>query len=94
MQLPLYVIALSLLARQGHYAAVWTGLAGMIALRWSMVEKATYPLLKLIWRALYPLPIPDQVLRAFIIRAAVSHHLPLEEVDRIEEEIRAKWNRN
>jgi len=82
-----YVFALSTLAAQEQYIAVWTGLGGFILLRWGLVRWATTPLMRPIWRSLYVLPVPDQVLRAMLVRAAMKFGVSLPELDRMERQI-------
>jgi hypothetical protein len=82
-----YVFMLSLLAAQAHYVAVWTALGGFVLLRWGLVQWVTAPLIRPIWRSLYPLPVADQVLRALMVRAAMKHQVKLPELDRMERQI-------
>lgn len=86
-----YVFMLSILAAQEQLMAVVVGLVGFILLRWRLVEKALNPVLQPVLARLYPLPIADQILRAFIIRTAVRHKLDLPQVDAIENEILDNW---
>ena len=82
-----YVGILSYFAALEQYAAVWTGLAGFIVIRWGLLSRITSPLVKLLQRSLYELPVPDQILRGFIIRTAMAHRLSLPQLDRIEKQI-------
>ncbi len=82
-----FVLTLSILAAQEQLAALGVGLGGFILLRWSLVRMVTQPVVKRIWATLYKMPVPDQVLRSFIIRAALKYHVSLPELDRIEQEI-------
>ncbi len=82
-----FVLTLSVLAAQEQLAALGVGLGGFILLRWSLVRIATQPVVKRIWATLYTMPVPDQVLRSFIIRAALKYRVSLPELDRIEQEI-------
>lgn len=88
-----YVFMLSLLAGQGRLVAVFVGLAGFVLLRWGLVERLVHPLLRRLWRTLYELPVPDQVLRAFIIRAALRHGASLPDLERMKRRILEVWNR-
>ena len=83
-----YVFMLSLLASRGEMAALGVGLGGFVLLRWGVLARLSHPLVGRIWRSLYALPVPDQVLRAFIIRAALKHGLSLPQLDRLEEQMR------
>ena len=82
-----YVGILSYFAAAGEFAAVWTGLAGFIVIRWGLLGRLANPVVKPMQRSLYRLPIPDQVLRGFIIRTALAHRLSLPELDRMERQI-------
>lgn len=82
-----YVFVLSALAGAGQYAALGTGLAGFILLRWGLVRLACAPLVRRISGSLHALPIPDQVLRGFILRVAVKYHVSLPQLDRIEQDV-------
>ena len=82
-----FVLTLSILAAQEQLAALGVGLGGFILLRWSLVRMVTQPVVKRIWATLYKMPVPDQVLRSFIIRAALKYRVSLPELDRIEQEI-------
>ncbi len=82
-----YVLAMSVLAAQQQFAMLWVGLGGFIVLRWGLVRMATQPVIKRIWATLYRMPVPDQVLRSFIIRAALKYRVSLPELDRMEQEI-------
>ncbi len=87
LQAVYFVLTLSILAAQEQLAALGVGLGGFILLRWSLVRMATQPVVKRIWATLYRMPVPDQVLRSFIIRAALKYRVSLPELDRIEQEI-------
>lgn len=86
-----FVILLSLLASAGSMAAVWIGLGGFIVYRWGIIQRLIDPLLRPIQRSLYELPVPDQVLRAFIVRIALKHGLDVPQIREIERGIRDKW---
>ena len=86
-----YVALLSGFAAAGRYAAVWIGLGGFILLRWGLVERGTSPIVRPIWRVLYALPVPDQALRAFIVRAALVHRVALPQLDELERSVRERW---
>lgn len=82
-----YVGILSYFAASNAYAAVWAGLAGFILVRWGLVEKLTDLLVRLIWGTLYKMPIADQILRAFILRAAMKYRVSLPQLDQFEQRI-------
>lgn len=83
-----YVFMLSLLAARGQMTALWIGVGGFILLRWGLLARFSQPVVGRIWRSLYALPVPDQVLRAFIIRTALKHRLALPQLDRLEARMR------
>lgn len=87
-----YVFVLSLLAAQGRYAALVIGLVGFVLLRWGLVERALNPLIQPALRAMYTLPLSDQVLRAFIIRLALNRRLPLPQLDAMQKDILDTWS--
>ena len=87
-----YVFVLSILAAQGRYSALAIGLVGFILLRWGLVERALNPLIQPLLRALYTLPLSDQVLRAFIIRMALNRRLPLPQLDAMQKDILDTWS--
>ncbi len=86
-----YVFMLSILAAQEQLMAVVVGLVGFILLRWRLIEKALNPVIQPLLERWYPLPVADQILRAFIIRTAVQHQLDLPQVEAIENEILDNW---
>ena len=88
-----YVTVLSIMAAQQQFTALWVGLGAFVLLRWGIVGKAVQPLTRRIRRTLYRMPVPDHVLRAFIVRAALKHGVSLPEFDRIEQEIIKNLNR-
>lgn len=88
-----YVLMLSILAARGHTWAVVAGLAGFLLLRWGLFQRVTDPLVRIICQQLYPLSRPDQVFRAFIVRAAVEHRVDTSHVQQITRDIFRKWHR-
>ncbi len=88
-----YVFMMSVLAATGQMTAMWTGLAGFIVLRWGLLERLVAPATERLHRALFALPVPDQVLRAFIHRAALKHRVSLPELERMEQRILQTWSR-
>jgi hypothetical protein len=89
-----YVGILSYFAASNAYAAVWAGLAGFILVRWGLVEKLTDLLVRLIWGTLYKMPIADQILRAFILRAAMKYRVSLPQLDQLERRIVEKFTKD
>lgn len=88
VQAALYVAVLSYLGSQGSVAAVGIGLAGFVLMRWRVIPLALRPILKLLRRPLYTLPPPDQVLRAFVLRAALRHDIDLPQLERLKRDLR------
>lgn len=86
-----YVFVLSVLAAQGQYTALTVGLAGFVLLRWGLVERAVMPLIRPLLRALYTLPLSDQILRAFIIRMALNRRQPLPQLEAMQRDILDTW---
>lgn len=93
LQAVYYVTVLSMMAALEQFIALWVGLGGFVLLRWGLVHKAVKPVTQRIRRTLYRMPVPDHVLRAFIVRAALKYRVSLPEFDRIEQEIIKNLNR-
>ena len=89
----IYVGALSAFAAAGDFVAVWTGVAGFVALRLGLVEAVVRQALAGVLEALYPLPPADQTLRAFIIREAIQRGVSLPGVDEMERRVRTFWRK-
>lgn len=87
-----YVIVLTLLGWDGQTPAVICGLAGFISLRFGLIDLLFKPILAPALTKLYQLPIPDQVLRALIVRAALRHNVDLPEISQLEQSAREAWN--
>jgi hypothetical protein len=87
-----YVFVLSALAAQGRYTALAVGLVGFVLLRWGLIERALQPLVQPLVDALYALPLPDQILRAFIVRMALNRRLSLPQLDAMQQDILDTWN--
>ena len=88
-----YVGVLSAFAAAGAFAALWTGIAGFVALRLGLVAAAVRPALAGVLDALYPLPPADQTLRAFIIREGLRRGVTLPGVGEVERRVRNFWGR-
>lgn len=85
MQALFYVTAMSYFAIQGHFDSLTYGLVLFILVRWGLIEKAFNVVLDPLRGRLYNVPYADQVLKAVVVRAAMSHRVPLPELDRIEQ---------
>jgi len=88
VQAVLYVAVLSVLGAGGALAAVGVGLAGFVGMRWGVLPWALRPLVRVLRRPLFTLPAPDQVLRAFVLRAALRHDVDLPQLERLKRELR------
>ena len=89
-----YVLGLSALGMRGATVAVGVGLAGFVLLRWGLVERLLAPLLRPLLSRLYPLPRPDQTLRALVVRLAHAHRRPLPALDALRRDVIARWHRD
>lgn len=76
-QLVGYVIAMSWLGATGNHGALVTGLIAFAVVRWQLLDYLLRPVIALIHRRLYPLPVPDQMLRAVIHAAAIRLRISL-----------------
>lgn len=86
-----YVLVTSALGSAGLHAAAITSLAGFILFRWGAVDAVIDRVIGPVYRANYELPPSDQVLRAFIIRIALNHRIPLPQVDEMAADILENW---
>ena len=84
----LYVAVRSALGVRGHVEAVGLGLAGFVLIRWGIVPRVLRPVLRALRRPLYTLPVADQVLRAFVLRAALQHNVALPQLDALKKDLR------
>lgn len=82
-----YLVGLSAFGMAGLYGKLALGIVLFVALRWRLLETITEPLVRAVSRALYPIPMTDQVLRSTILRAAMRHRVSMPELDRIEKHI-------
>lgn len=89
----LYVGVLSALAAAGRVAEVWAGVGGFVALRLGLVGAVTDRALAPVWAGLYPLPVADQTLRSFIVRAALRRGISLPGTAEVERRVRRFWRR-
>lgn len=86
-----YVFSLSALAAAGAQIETVIGLTGFVALRYGVLDRAASFLTRPVRTAMYDLPLPDQILRAFLIRIALNHRLPLPQVDDLASEMLDRW---
>ncbi len=87
LQALVYVGALSWMAASDRITAVIVGLASFVLLRWGVLWLVLAPIVKVIRAPLYRMPIPDHVLRAVIVRAALHHRVTLADFSPIEKSI-------
>ena len=86
-----FVIVLSVLGMAGRIDAVVVGLLGFVGFRLGAIQALLRPVLDSLRARLFSLPVPDQVLRAFIVRAALRHGVALKELARLEQSAREAW---
>ena len=84
----LYVAVLSTLGAQGQVGTVGVGLAGFILMRWRLLPALLRPVLDVLRRPLYTLPVADQVLRGFVLRTALRHGIALPQLERLKRDLR------
>lgn len=87
-----YVLTMSALAAMGMDAAVGVGLLTFILLRWGVVGWAFGYIIRPLRKALYPLPVADQILRGLIIRVALKYRLSVPQVSEITKDILENWS--
>ena len=87
LQAILYAGIMSMLAISGQYMAVATGLTGFICIRWGILTYAARPIVTRCWKAMYKLPAPDHILRAFLVRSALRNGITLTDFKDIEQGI-------
>jgi hypothetical protein len=87
-----YTLLLSALAAAGQETATIVALVGFVALRFRAVDKAVELLSGPIVRSMYALPLPDQILRAFLIRVALNRRLPIPQIDDMAHDMMERWN--
>lgn len=86
-----YVVTLSVMAANEQLAAVGVGLAAFVLFRWGVVGWTLRAALRLVRRRLYPLPVPDQILRGLIVRAALKYRVSVPQVDALTSDILENW---
>ena len=88
VQAVLYVAVISALGIRGELGAVGVGLLGFILIRWHILPFLARPLIQLLRKPLFTLPAPDQILRAFVLRAALRHDLSVPHLDAMKDRFR------
>ena len=89
VQAALYVAVLSALGVRGQVVAVGVGLLGFVLMRWGVLPWLLRPVVRALRRPITTLPAPDQVLRAFVLRAALRHGIALPELERLKRDLRS-----
>lgn len=93
VQVLVYVLVLSWVGTGGDWVGAAAGLVGFVAFRLGGVAALLKPLLARAWQKLYALPVPDQVLRALIVREATTADVKLPELASLEQRAKAFWSR-
>ncbi len=89
-----YVFVLSLLAAQDAMIGLTVGLIGFVLYRWRLLPGLLAPLIQRLQQQVHPLPAPDQVLRAVVVRTAMKHRESLPELEVMERDIIKRWTRS
>lgn len=84
-----FIVTLSLLAQGGRLPEMWTGVGGFVALRWSLLSRALLPIVDRSTGYLYRMPVPDQVLRAIVIKYAIRFGVSIPSLSDIEDDVRS-----
>ncbi len=87
LQAILYAGTMSVLAMSGQYGAVAVGIGGFVCFRWGILTHLTRPIVVRCWKAMYKLPVPDHILRAFMIRSALKCGINLAGFEEIEQSV-------
>lgn len=83
LQAVYYTATLSVLGMTDQTWSVVAGLLGFVVLRWGVLDYVARRVLTPLHRRLYALPLPDQVLRALIVRVALYHDVDLPDLDEL-----------
>ena len=89
----LYVGVLSAFAARGETAAALVGTLGFVALRLGAVGAVMGRLLAPVTDRIFALPVPDQTLRALIVREAFGRGIELDEIGEISRRVQSFWRR-
>jgi hypothetical protein len=88
-----YIVSLSLLGIEGAYAGLIVGLAGFVLYRWGIVEWLFSRLKTLFPGEESPLPLPDRILRALLLRYTVAFGEVNPSIEEYEAKIIEIWQR-
>ncbi len=89
-----YIAGLSWLGSGGGIVAVIGGLAWFILIRWGVVRRVMTPVEAPLQLRLYKLGVPDEILRAVIIRNALAFRVDVGDLAEMESRIMAIANRH
>ena len=89
----LYIGVMSAFAARGDTAAALTGLLGFVALRLGAVGAVVGRALRPVTDRIFALPVPDQTLRALIVREAFARGIELDELGEISRRVQSFWRR-
>jgi len=78
VQVILYVVVLSSFGAGEEYGRLLAGIGWFVVLRWRLLELLARPLTIRLSARLYPLPVPDQMLRAVIFSEAIRQGISLD----------------
>ncbi|MDX1740477.1 MAG: hypothetical protein R3178_04250, partial [Rhodothermales bacterium] len=84
-----FIVSLSVLAQNGRLPEMWTGVGGFVVLRWSLMSRALGPILDRATGRIFRMPVPDQVLRAVIIKYAIRFGVSIPSLSDIEEDVKS-----
>ena len=84
-----FILTLSIMAQTGRFPELWTGVAGFVVLRWSLLSRVLEPVVERATRALYRMPVADQVLRSVIIKHAIRLGISIPSLSSIEDDVRS-----
>jgi hypothetical protein len=84
-----FIVVLSILAQNGRFPELWTGVGGFVVLRWSLLSRALAPVVDRVAERFYHMPVPDQVLRAVLIKYAIRFGVSIPSLSDIEEDVRS-----
>ncbi len=87
LQAAYYVWTMSIFAIRSEFAALAIGLVSFVLLRWDLLRLGVQPVVRPIRASLYRMPVPDYVLRALIVRAALHFGVQLQGFAEIEDRI-------
>ncbi len=93
LQALFYIVILSWYAMNDLLALMAAGLVIFILLRWGLVSKVVQPIARSLHKRLYAVPYEDQILKAVVVRSAMSTGASLPELDEIERFILGRINR-